>query len=209
MYFSNHFKCVHLYLLFNDYIGASIFLSKKFNAKTSQDWHLIVFFLESWMLSNFGFYLGYFEYYIVKFWFLLKFSGKMYLSFCFSRQTTQVGSVSFVSLCRLVPMLVLQPLLCCLVCLCMYYSGVSLRFKWWFTVASFSTLLLFLWACSKHVHLGGKPKIRAGSKNRFPFYSSLLSGISPIFSSSKGPFFSSSSGQNDMFLSVLVSSVVK
>lgn len=143
------------------------------------------------MLSNSGLYLRYFEYYIVRFWFFLKFCGKMYLSFCFSRQSTQL--ISTIS----VPLSVYGG------------SNVSLRafatlfgsaytcttqvLVWdlsdGFNAVSFSNLLLFLWACSAHVQLGGKPRICAVLKNRrFPFYSSLLSGISPIFSSSKGPF---------------------
>lgn len=48
--------------------------------------------------------------------------------------------------------------------------------------------MLFLWVWSAHVQPGGKPTICAVLKNRrFPFSSSLLSGTSPILSSSKGP----------------------
>lgn len=52
--------------MLNNYIAVLNFLSKKFNVKTSQDWHLIFFFSlrvgQILMLNNFGSYIGYFEY---------------------------------------------------------------------------------------------------------------------------------------------------
>lgn len=51
--------------MLNNYIAVLNFLSKKFNVKTSQDWHLIFFSFRDGqilMLNNFGSYIGYFEY---------------------------------------------------------------------------------------------------------------------------------------------------
>lgn len=72
----------------------------------------------------------------------------------------------------------------------MYYSGVILELEWGFTKLCSQNCCYAFWACSAHVQLASELKTCVGLRNRrVPFYSSFLSGISPILSSSKGLFF--------------------
>ena len=124
----------------------------------TQDWHLVdcslrvgQILLILCILRNFGPYLGYLEYYMnisEYYWLPLKFSGKMY-PFCSSRQSTQLGWTSSVSLAVSGDSYISFQNFCYVVCLLVYVLLKAL--EWWFNVALFSKLLLCFFGLVPHM----------------------------------------------------------